>query len=265
MPSGGARAPGGPVSGGLREDLPRAGPSVARQSGSDARPGWNADPLIDTGSGGGVTPRIVAPRSFAGHADAGHVLMQDETRMMTAATPLGRARSRAQGVLGQLKRLLIGRVGPEFDATSYEQASPALAAAIAVRVDSAASYGSTGTMLDDYSSAGVARVAGRLREQTTELKKKAETKGEKATIEIVALMFQAILQEDRIPPGIRVWFARLQMPVLRVALAEPDFFGTARNLPLRYKAPPPTDDTVTFSPFFRMNSLRSKPLFRKKR
>ena len=38
-------------------------------------------------------------------------------------------------------------------------------------------------------------------------------------------MFQAILQEDRIPPSIRVWFARLQMPVLRVALEEPDFFG----------------------------------------
>ena len=44
-----------------------------------------------------------------------------------------------------------------------------------------------------------------MREKTDALKKKAETKGEKATIEIVALMFQAILAEDRIPPGIRVW------------------------------------------------------------
>ncbi len=57
----------------------------------------------------------------------------DETRMMTSTTPLSRARSRAQGVLGQLKRLLVGQVGPEFDATSYQPASPALAAAIAVR------------------------------------------------------------------------------------------------------------------------------------
>jgi len=81
-------------------------------------------------------------------------------------------------------------------------------------------------MYEDYSPAGVARVAGALRDQTVELKKKAETKGEKATIEIVALMFQAILAEERIPPGIRVWFARLQMPVLRVALEDPDFFGT---------------------------------------
>ena len=218
--SGGARS--GPGSGGMREDVAYGAP-FSRQEGGD--------PSVDTGSGGIPVPRNVAPRSFAGRAgvDAGQILTQDETRMMTAATPLARARSRAQGVLGQLKRLLVGRVGPEFDATSYEQASPALAAAIAVRVDSAGSYGGSGTMIEDYSSAGVARVAGRLREQTIELKKKAETKGEKATIEIVALMFQSILQEDRIPPGIRVWFARLQMPVLRVALSEPDFFGTANH------------------------------------
>ncbi|MER8281059.1 DUF1631 family protein, partial [Acinetobacter baumannii] len=41
----------------------------------------------------------------------------------------------------------------------------------------------------------------------------------------VALMFQSILSEDRLPPSIRVWFARLQVPVLRVALAEPQFFS----------------------------------------
>jgi hypothetical protein len=220
MPSSGARSGSGPVPVGLRGDS-------AHPAQSPARLGDN--PTIDTGSGGFPVPRSAAQRSFIGTgiADAGRVLTQDETRMMTAATPLGRARTRAQGVLGQLKRLLVGRVGPEFDATSYEQASPALAAAMAVRVDSAASYGGSGTMIDDYNPAGVARVAGRLREQSTELKKKAETKGEKATIEIVALMFQSILQEDRIPPAIRVWFARLQMPVLRVALSEPDFFGTA--------------------------------------
>ena len=158
--------------------------------------------------------------------------------MMTSVTPLSRARSRAQGVLGQLKRLLVGRVGAEFDATSYQPASPALAAAIAVRTGGgggggggggAAAYGESGTLFEDYGPAGVAQVAVRLREQTAELKNKAETKGEKATIEIVALMFQAILQEDRIPPAIRVWFARLQMPVLRVALSEPDFFGTASH------------------------------------
>ncbi len=71
----------------------------------------------------------------------------------------------------------------------------------------------------------VAQMATELRQQSTELKGKAENDNEKAIIELVALMFQSILQEDRIPPGARVWFARLQMPVLRIALADPDFFN----------------------------------------
>ncbi|MDT8999825.1 DUF1631 family protein [Paucibacter sp. APW11] len=58
------------------------------------------------------------------------------------------------------------------------------------------------------------------------LKQAADTPAERATIEVVALLFQAILTEERIPATIRVWFARLQMPVLRVAVSEPDFFAT---------------------------------------
>ena len=215
-------------------------PSGAQGGQGVSRAGSTSDPTVDTRQGsvsarGHVDEQPRASATMGGAAAVGsvdggrHAMAQDETRMMTAATPLARARSRAQGVLGQLKRLLVGRVGPEFDATAYEPASPALAAAMNVRAASAATYGSTGTEYEDYSPAGVAAVAGRLRQETTELKNKAETKGEKATIEIVALMFQAILQEERIPPGIRVWFARLQMPVLRVALAEPDFFGTASH------------------------------------
>jgi len=71
----------------------------------------------------------------------------------------------------------------------------------------------------------VSQVANELRQQSTELKNKAENDNEKAIIELVALMFQSILQEDRLPSGVRVWFARLQMPVLRIALADPDFFN----------------------------------------
>ena len=153
----------------------------------------------------------------------------DETRMMTSDTPLARVRSRAQGVLGQLKRLLMGSGGTHFEATHFLPPSPALTAAIAVQSQPARGYAGSNSVVEDYSAAGMARVAGELREQTSELKAKAETKSEKATIEIVALMFQSILQEERLPPGIRVWFARLQMPVLRVALSEPDFFGTLNH------------------------------------
>jgi hypothetical protein len=65
-----------------------------------------------------------------------------------------------------------------------------------------------------------------LHQRKQALKKAAATPEERATIEIVALLFQSILTEDRIPAAVRVWFARLQMPVLRVAVSEPDFFAT---------------------------------------
>lgn len=77
----------------------------------------------------------------------------------------------------------------------------------------------------DYSPAAIGQLVNLVRERSADWKEKAETKGEKATIEVVALMFQSILSEDRLPPSIRVWFARLQVPVLRVALAEPQFFS----------------------------------------
>ena len=58
------------------------------------------------------------------------------------------------------------------------------------------------------------------------LKAAATTPVERATIEIVALLFQSLLTEERLPASVRIWFARLQMPVLRVAVSEPDFFAT---------------------------------------
>ena len=219
-----------------RQSGPAAPAGPAQQRTDEAfggRLGWGGDA---PGSGNAPLPQPSGSRSLES-GSAGQRLQQsgygqthEETRMLTATTPLARARSRAQGVMGQLKRLLIGRIGPEAENTAYQNPSPALAEAMAVRpAPGRQEMEFANTELYEYTPAGVARVAGRLREQTTELKKKAETKGEKATIEIVALMFQAILQEDRIPPSIRVWFARLQMPVLRVALEEPDFFGTLNH------------------------------------
>ena len=219
-----------------RQSGPAAPAGPAQQRTDEAfggRLGWGGDA---PGSGNAPLPQPSGSRSLES-GSAGQRLQQsgygqthEETRMLTATTPLARARSRAQGVMGQLKRLLIGRIGPEAENTTYQNPTPALAAAMAVRPAlGRQEMEFANTELYEYTPAGVARVAGRLREQTTELKKKAETKGEKATIEIVALMFQAILQEDRIPPSIRVWFARLQMPVLRVALEEPDFFGTLNH------------------------------------
>ena len=155
----------------------------------------------------------------------------DETRMQTATTPLARARMRAQGVIGTLKRL-IGHQVAGFDDTRSVQASPPLAQALA---GMAAEQAGATEWVTQYSPAGgfssehVAQASTEIRYRTSTLKKAASTSAEKATIEIVALMFQAILAEDRIPAVIRVWFARLQMPVLRVAISEPEFFGTLEH------------------------------------
>ena len=211
-------------------DAARSPGTVAQTSSQQLHPHGSTPPRASGGIFGG---RLGwgADTGAAGRASTGFGSAAEETRMMTSQTPLTRARSRAQGVLGQLKRLLMGSGAADFEATHHQPPSPALAAAIAVRPDPVGTYAGrdSDSVTQDYSSSGVAKVAGELRRRTTDLKNKAETKSEKATIEIVALMFQAILQEDRIPPGIRVWFARLQMPVLRVALAEPDFFGTLNH------------------------------------
>ena len=149
---------------------------------------------------------------------------------MFGMTPLARARQRAYGVMGQLRRLLT-QPATGFDMVNAPPASAALAHALAAHRVQAETYYSTvgGVVVEDYSPAAVVQLAGVVRNRATEFKKKADTQGEKAIIEVVALMFQSILAEDRIPPAVRVWFARLQVPVLRIALAEPEFFSNLNH------------------------------------
>lgn len=148
---------------------------------------------------------------------------------MSGMTPLARARQRAHGVMGQLRRLL-SQPATGFDMVNAPPASAALAQALAAhRVQAETYYSTVGTLAEDYSPAAVVHLAGVVRNRSAELKKKADTQGEKAIIEVVALMFQSILAEDRIPPAVRIWFARLQVPVLRVALAEPEFFSNLNH------------------------------------
>ena len=156
------------------------------------------------------------------------------------ASPLMRIQARAQAVLGQLKSLLRAQVS-DFAPTVPQAPSPALMQALAVPAvggsgaghplaagGGQASWGAGAqvVLLEDYSPAGLAVASQAVRERSSELKQKASTDNEKATIEVVGLMFQSILTEERIPPNVRVWFSRLQVPVLRVALAEPEFLST---------------------------------------
>lgn len=223
---GGARGASGAAGGGVS-----GGQAAGRFSGGGAAAPGAAGRPGNAGSGAenaGKSNAAKGPEANTGPGQGVH----EETRMQTATTPLARARMRAQGVMGQLKRLLSNQAAG-FDDTRPSQASPPLAQAMA-SVERAEETGAERTLLADaqgqvYGQAQVDHAAGVLRERTTKLKEAASTSSEKATIEIVALMFQSILAEDRIPAVIRVWFARLQMPVLRVAISEPEFFESLQH------------------------------------
>ena len=199
-----------------------AGSQVARAEGSGSSAGPDQMQLPAQGLGAQASQASRAAANQAAH---------EETRMQTATTPLARARMRAQGVMGHLKRLLTNQVAG-FEETRAAEASPQLQQAL-TSAEKAAYVAASTYQIDSpgmvYSPVHVEQAAAAMRERTSNLKQAATTQTEKATIEIVALMFQSILAEDRIPAVVRVWFARLQMPVLRVALSEPEFFESLQH------------------------------------
>lgn len=159
----------------------------------------------------------------------------DDARTAAEATPLARMRMRAQGVIGRLKQMLGSQVAG-FNEARASQASPQLAQAISRLQHPDEGVTEPGWLsqrqdqdLEPMGQLDVNQALGALRLRTSALKQASATTSERATIEIVALMFQSILAEDRIPPAIRVWFARLQMPVLRLAISEPEFFGSLQH------------------------------------
>ncbi|MCS4294429.1 hypothetical protein M2375_002662 [Comamonas sp. BIGb0152] len=155
---------------------------------------------------------------------------------------MGATRQKSHGVLAQLRGFLHGVAGGRSNGgpTSVRASlgegggyviSPALQHALVsppTAIQSA--WFHTAPADDDFDPGQiVAPVALAVRQQSSALKSVASSDEEKAIIEIIALMFQSILNEDRIPAGIRIWFARLQVPVLRVALAEPAFFNDTEH------------------------------------
>ena len=164
---------------------------------------------------------------------------------LAARSPIS---SQAEEVLQLLQRIVGGQV-PAFATTRHDGRATALsagetvlapipgAAAIgpAPRLSSAIKHAQEALQRAPLQSPGAPEVAAprvleelQTRNQVFKhvLKQAAETPAERATIELVAMMFQSILMEEHIPATVRVWFARLQMPVLRVAVSEPDFFAT---------------------------------------
>jgi hypothetical protein len=223
-PAGQASVAGSSGGAGVEGGSSGVGAAGGGRSGSGSGRGGSGDGGSGSSSGGTGT---------SANSAAAREAIHDETRMQTGTSPLARARMRAQGVMGHLKRLLSDHA-VDFDHTHANQPSPQLAQALSrVQIRAATGNAYEGTLVDApgqiYGAVDVEQAAGALRQRTSDLKQAASTSSEKATIEIVALMFQSILAEDRIPPAVRVWFARLQMPVLRVAISEPEFFGSLQH------------------------------------
>jgi hypothetical protein len=158
----------------------------------------------------------VAVAGAAGGHDVG-----EETRLMTRVGNLTRSVGHAEAVLGRLNKL-VSRQVPHFgDTVEPVHTTPGLKRAI-----TEVQTGLQQSTARDRGPVSGPQLVQELQQRKQTLKQAASTPVERATIEIVALLFQSILMEEKIPATVRVWFARLQMPVLRVAIGEPDFFAT---------------------------------------
>lgn len=188
--------------------------------------GWSAgsgSPAPSSQYSAAATPGF-DPTVSSGFVRTGHGGVGEETRLMTRSAQLPRSGEHAEAVLLRLNRL-VGRHLPNFGrATGPAVLSPGLAQAIdTAQVGLRRRFSATTQRAMQVTTPAMLE---ELHQRKQALKKVAATPEERATIEIVALLFQSILTEDRIPASVRVWFARLQMPVLRVAVSEPDFFAT---------------------------------------
>jgi hypothetical protein len=195
-------------------------------------PNVDLRPFIRRQRGGSVSGYgTVGPASGAGATGIGGAEVHDETRMMTRAAGLARSTGgeQAEAVLGRLNRLIAKQL-PDFQPTAVhakpQAASSGLRAAITVAQQGIAQRLTPEGGPRTGAVVSTPALLEELNARRRALKQAASTPVERATIEIVALLFQSILTEERIPASVRVWFARLQMPVLRVAVSEPDFFAT---------------------------------------
>lgn len=185
------------------------------------------------GSGSGASPgspSAAGTRGNSGLQPLGQSF--DETHLLTQ-TPGLRAPGQSQAVLGKLNQMVARQVpgfvptAPQLTGTPPVLVSPGLGEAMREAGHALRRHTDVDVLVGDAPTPAL--ILRDLEDSKRALKQAAATPVERATIEIVALLFQHILTEERLPATIRVWFARLQMPVLRVAVSEPDFFATTNH------------------------------------
>lgn len=240
-PSAGGALPGAPTAPGALG--PGAGAGVGRGAGH-----WGGVQPSRPGALGGLSG---GGSGAAGGAVTRPLGVQDETRLLTQTANLQRGGGEApQQLLDQLTQTVARQV-PGFAPTAAPSTEPvSISSGLIQAMGGPGAQAGLGTGAEGpapvrfatglmppagvtapmpENAAGVQAALKQLQEGKQTLKRAAATPAERATIEVVALMFQSILMEERLPAAIRVWFARLQMPVLRVAVSEPDFFASVTH------------------------------------
>lgn len=188
------------------------------------RPEIDLRPFMRRASANGVKPNHANANGMGGTVPSGGatgVGMRPGNVLARQADPM---------MLKQLTHLVAQQV-PGFAATAAAPTTSSAAAGLptnaaliqAIDAHQQAMRQQSERMQGNTTNAVV--LANNLQENKSALKRAAATPAEKATIEVVALLFQSLLTQDTLPAQVRLWFARLQMPVLRVAIREPDFFA----------------------------------------
>ncbi len=224
--------------------LPLADPSLKLKNPGQAAPPTSSAPKPPTpaapeprtapSAGAAVAPTAAAGPTFPGRVQrAQNLLKQMGQLVFGPPIPADQQDQRTQ-VMSDWPAQESGAgavAGVDASPSFFQPASAALISATHQALEAATAYyeQAVGEPAALATPQMVQEVAQNLRQYSAEVKRQAGNDNEKAIVELVSLMFQAILQEERILPGIRVWFARLQMPVLRLALEDAGFFNDVRH------------------------------------
>lgn len=161
--------------------------------------------------------------AIADHAQGAQPMT--ETAILEALQRLAMART-AQGPAG-LVGAVIGNSGAGLQAPAVEPASPPLAETSRA-LDPAAISRLLLSSLNEYQH-GPASQDGIIVNHVKQVRDSEEAKQasglEAVTMDIVTMLFDLIFDDARIPIGIKALISRLQIPVLKVAMLNPGFFG----------------------------------------
>ena len=181
----------------------------------------------DTGLGG-------APSTGAGTVSgpAARAAIQARTRTAAAALSLSTSQADAQ-LMALLRHLTVIASHPgELDLSAPAGAAAAAAAQRAAPLTGVNSGAGAG--IGSVSADGLTELmaVNLIRTHREELLKASSGQLDHMVIDVVGSLFDQILSDSRVSPQMARQIARLQLPVLRVALNDPSFF-TSRRHPVR--------------------------------